>query len=221
MLADGRAIGQKIGTGPVRVVAQTSREMDQVQPGDVLVTDMTDPNWEPVMKRAARSSPTAAGAPATRRSSRASSASRRWSAAATRPTMLKDGDARHRVSCAEGDTGYIYDGLLETEVDRGAARRDADDPGQDHDERRQSAAGVRLRSSCRTHGVGLARLEFIINNNIGVHPKAILDYPNVDRRPEEGGGDRWRAAMRSRARSTSTSWPKASPRSPRRSGPSR
>ena len=114
VLAEGRAIGQKIGTGRVRVV-RSPAEMDRVQPGDVLVTDMTDPNWEPVMKRAARSSPTAVGAPATPRSSPASSAFPPWWAAATPPKSCADG-ALVTVSCAEGDTGFIYDGLLETEV---------------------------------------------------------------------------------------------------------
>ena len=92
--------------------------------------------------------------------------------------VLKEG-ALVTVACSEGDTGYVYDGLLETEVtevERGELPYCA---GQDHDERRQSAARVRLRADAEL-GVGLARLEFIINNNIGVHPKAILDYPNID-----------------------------------------
>jgi pyruvate,water dikinase len=83
-LATGRAIGQKIGTGVVRLIKSVD-EMDRVGPGDVLVADMTDPDWEPVMKRPPRSSPIAVAAPVTRRSSRASSAFRRWSAAAMPP----------------------------------------------------------------------------------------------------------------------------------------
>jgi pyruvate,water dikinase len=143
VLAEGRAIGQKVGTGPVRLV-HSINEMDKVQAGDVLVTDMTDPNWEPVMKRASAIVTNRGGAPATRPSSRASSASRRWSAAAT-PPNAEDGTLV-TVSCAEGDTGFIYDGLLETESPRCSAAR-CRDRDQDHDERRQPAAGLRLRAA--------------------------------------------------------------------------
>jgi pyruvate,water dikinase len=177
ILVEGRAIGQKIGTGPVRVCRSTA-EMDQVQPGDVLVADMTDPNWEPVMKRA--------GAIVTNRGGRTCHA-----AIIARelgiPAVVGCGDATDllhdgalvTVVCSEGDTGYVYDGLLETEVTE--VRRG---------EMPYSAIKIMMNvgnpqlafnfSQLPNSGVGLARLEFIINNNIGVHPKAILDYPNID-----------------------------------------
>ena len=177
VLAEGRAIGQKIGTGPVRLVNDIS-QMDSVQPGDVLVTDMTDPNWEPVMKRASAIVTNRGG-----RTCHAAIIARELGI----PAVVGCGDATHKlkdgtlvtVSCAEGDTGHIYDGLLETEVtevQRGA----------------MPAIGTKIMmnvgnpqlafdfAQLPNEGVGLARLEFIINNNIGVHPKAILDYPNVD-----------------------------------------
>ena len=110
----GRAIGQKIGTGPVRLVHNIA-EMDKVQPGDVLVTDMTDPNWEPVMKRASAIVTNRGG-----RTCHAAIIARELGI----PAVVGCGDATERlkdgtlvtVSCAEGDTGNIYDGLLETEV---------------------------------------------------------------------------------------------------------
>ena len=123
MLADGRAIGQKIGTGPVRVVHAIA-DMDTVQAGDVLVTDMTDPNWEPVMKRAAAIVTNRGG-----RTCHAAIIARELGIPAVvgcgdATEMLKDG-ALVTVACAEGDTGYIYDGLLETEVTDVRARRAA------------------------------------------------------------------------------------------------
>jgi pyruvate, water dikinase len=177
VLAEGRAIGQKIGTGPVRIVHNIS-EMDKVQAGDILVTDMTDPNWEPVMKRASAIVTNRGG-----RTCHAAIIARELGI----PAVVGCGDATEMlkegmlvtVSCAEGDTGFIYDGLLETEVTevvRGAMppiplkiTMNVGNPQLAFD-------------FCQlpNEGVGLARLEFIINNNIGVHPKAILDYPNVD-----------------------------------------
>jgi pyruvate,water dikinase len=177
VLAEGRAIGQKIGTGPVRLVHNSS-EMDKVQAGDVLVTDMTDPNWEPVMKRASAIVTNRGG-----RTCHAAIIARELGI----PAVVGCGNATDRlkdgtlvtVSCAEGDTGFIYDGLLETEVTE-VLRGE------------MPAIPVKITMNignpqlafdfCQlpNHGVGLARLEFIINNNIGVHPKAILDYPNVD-----------------------------------------
>ena len=177
VLVEGRAIGQKIGTGPVRIVHNIS-EMDTVQAGDILVTDMTDPNWEPVMKRASAIVTNRGG-----RTCHAAIIARELGI----PAVVGCGDATEllkegmlvTVSCAQGDTGFIYDGLLETEVtevQRGA----------------MPVSPVKIMMNvgnpqlafdfCQlpNEGVGLARLEFIINNNIGVHPKAILDYPNVD-----------------------------------------
>ncbi|WP_440108192.1 phosphoenolpyruvate synthase [Acidovorax sp. BL-A-41-H1] len=177
VLAEGRAIGQKIGTGPVRLVHNIS-EMDKVQPGDVLVTDMTDPNWEPVMKRASAIVTNRGG-----RTCHAAIIARELGIPAVvgcgdATELLKDGTLV-TVSCSEGDTGKIYDGLLETEVT---------------EVQRGEMPAIKTKimmnvgnpqlafDFCQlpNEGVGLARLEFIINNNIGVHPKAILDYPQID-----------------------------------------
>ncbi len=177
VLAHGRAIGQKIGAGPVRVI-KDPEEMERVQPGDVLVADMTDPNWEPVMKRAAAIVTNRGG-----RTCHAAIIARELGVPAVvgcgdATDVLKDGTLV-TVSCAEGDEGKIYDGLLETEiteVQRGEL----------------PAIPVKIMmnvgnpqlafdfAQLPNDGVGLARLEFIINNNIGVHPKAILEYPNID-----------------------------------------
>ncbi|MEC5212586.1 pyruvate,water dikinase [Polaromonas sp. CG_9.5] len=176
VLTAGRAIGQKIGTGPVRIVHDIS-EMDQVQPGDVLVTDMTDPNWEPVMKRASAIVTNRGG-----RTCHAAIIARELGI----PAVVGCGDATDQlkdgmlvtVSCAEGDTGNIYDGLLETEVTE-VLRGEM--PPIDIKIMMNVGNPQLAFDFCQipNQGVGLARLEFIINNNIGVHPKAILDYPNV------------------------------------------
>ena len=177
VLAEGRAIGQKIGTGPVRLVHNIS-EMDKVQPGDVLVTDMTDPNWEPVMKRASAIVTNRGG-----RTCHAAIIARELGI----PAVVGCGDATERlkdgtlvtVSCSEGDTGLIYDGLLETEV----TEVQRGEMPQIKTKIMMNVGNPQLAFDfCQlpNEGVGLARLEFIINNNIGVHPKAILDYPNVD-----------------------------------------
>lgn len=177
VLTSGRAIGQKIGAGRVRVIHDPS-EMERVQPGDVLVADMTDPNWEPVMKRAAAIVTNRGG-----RTCHAAIIARELGV----PAVVGCGDATDTlvegtlvtVSCAEGDEGKIYDGLLETEIS---------------EEIRGELPKLPLKimlnvgnpqlafdfQSVPNEGVGLARLEFIINNNIGVHPKAILEYPNID-----------------------------------------
>ena len=177
VLSHGRAIGQKIGTGPVRVVHDPS-EMDKVQPGDILVADMTDPNWEPVMKRASAIVTNRGG-----RTCHAAIIARELGVPAVvgcgdATEVLKDG-ALVTVSCAEGDEGHVYDGVLEmevTEVVRGELpvipvkiMMNVGNP--------QLAFDFR---AIPNEGVGLARLEFIINNNIGVHPKAILEYPAID-----------------------------------------
>ncbi|HQS42466.1 MULTISPECIES: phosphoenolpyruvate synthase [unclassified Polaromonas] len=177
VLAEGRAIGQKIGTGPVRIVHNIS-EMDQVQPGDVLVTDMTDPNWEPVMKRASAIVTNRGG-----RTCHAAIIARELGI----PAVVGCGDATEQlkdgmlvtVSCAEGDTGNIYDGLLETEV---TEVQRGEMPPIDIKIMMNVGNPQLAFDFCQVpnHGVGLARLEFVINNNIGVHPKAILDYPQVD-----------------------------------------
>ncbi|CAA9431044.1 MAG: Phosphoenolpyruvate synthase [uncultured Ramlibacter sp.] len=177
VLAEGRAIGQKIGTGPVRLVHSIA-EMDRVQPGDVLVTDMTDPNWEPVMKRAAAIVTNRGG-----RTCHAAIIARELGIPAVvgcgdATSLLRDGTLV-TVSCSEGDTGFIYDGLLETEVSevqRGEMPEIAVKMTMNVGNPQLAFDFAQLPND----GVGLARLEFIINNNIGVHPKAILDYPNVD-----------------------------------------
>jgi pyruvate,water dikinase len=177
VLAEGRAIGQKIGTGPVRIVHSLA-EMDSVQPGDVLVTDMTDPNWEPVMKRASAIVTNRGG-----RTCHAAIIARELGIPAVvgcgdATDTLKDG-ALVTVACSEGDTGYIYDGLLETEiteVDRGELPYCPIKIMMNVGNPQLAFDFAQMPNS----GVGLARLEFIINNNIGIHPKAILDYPNVD-----------------------------------------
>ena len=177
VLAEGRAIGQKIGTGPVRLVNSLA-EMDLVQAGDVLVTDMTDPNWEPVMKKASAIVTNRGG-----RTCHAAIIARELGI----PAVVGCGDATSRlanntlvtVSCAEGDTGHIYDGLLETEVSemqRGDMPSIATKIMMNIGNPSLAFDFAQLPNS----GVGLARLEFIINNNIGVHPKAILDYPHID-----------------------------------------
>jgi pyruvate,water dikinase len=177
VLAEGRAIGQKIGTGPVRIVHNIS-EMDTVQPGDVLVTDMTDPNWEPVMKRASAIVTNRGG-----RTCHAAIIARELGI----PAVVGCGNATERladgtlvtVACSEGDTGYIYEGLLETEVTE-VTRGEMPQIGL---KIMMNVGNPQLAFDfCQmpNSGVGLARLEFIINNNIGVHPKAILDYPNID-----------------------------------------
>ena len=177
VLAEGRAIGQKIGTGPVRLVHNIS-EMDKVQPGDVLVTDMTDPNWEPVMKRASAIVTNRGG-----RTCHAAIIARELGIPAVvgcghATEQLKEGTLV-TVSCAEGDTGHIYDGLLETEiseVQRGVLPEIKTKIMMNVGNPQLAFDFAQLPNA----GVGLARLEFIINNNIGVHPKAILDYPAID-----------------------------------------
>jgi len=177
VLTHGRAIGQKIGAGPVRIIHDPS-EMDRVQPGDVLVADMTDPNWEPVMKRASAIVTNRGG-----RTCHAAIIARELGVPAVvgcgdATEVLKEG-AMVTVSCAEGDEGKIYDGLIDTEVSevhRGVLP-------QIPVKIMMNVGNPQLAFNfCQipNQGVGLARLEFIINNNIGVHPSAILQYPNVD-----------------------------------------
>ncbi|MGZ9709594.1 phosphoenolpyruvate synthase [Glaciimonas sp. GNP009] len=177
VLATGRAIGQKIGAGPVRVIHDAA-DMERVQPGDVLVADMTDPNWEPVMKRAAAIVTNRGG-----RTCHAAIIARELGV----PAVVGCGDATDvlvdgtfvTVSCAEGDEGKIYDGLLETEVTEVARGELPKLPLKIM----MNVGNPQLAfdfQSIPNSGVGLARLEFIINNNIGVHPRAILEYPNID-----------------------------------------
>jgi pyruvate,water dikinase len=173
VLATGRSIGQKIGQGKVRVIASAS-QMERVGEGDILVTDMTDPDWEPVMKRAAAIVTNRGG-----RTCHAAIIARELGI----PAVVGCGDATHvlkdgqgvTVSCAEGDTGHIYEGLLEIEID---------DVALDHMPKAPTKIMMNVGnpelafgfSKLPNEGVGLARLEFIINRNVGVHPKALLDF---------------------------------------------
>jgi pyruvate,water dikinase len=177
VLTSGRAIGQKIGVGPVRVV-HDPREMDKVQPGDVLVADMTDPNWEPVMKRASAIVTNRGG-----RTCHAAIIARELGI----PAIVGCGDATEMLtegeivtaSCAEGDTGHVYRGKLDYEVTSREITTMPDIPVKIM----MNVGNPELAfefSQLPNAGVGLARVEFIINNVIGVHPKAILD---IDRQP--------------------------------------
>ncbi|MEO8847408.1 MAG: phosphoenolpyruvate synthase [Casimicrobiaceae bacterium] len=183
ILATGRAIGQKIGQGTVRLVASAS-EMERVKAGDVLVTDMTDPDWEPVMKRA--------GAIVTNRGGRTCHAAiiaRELGIPAVvgcgdATEVLKEGD-EVTVSCADGDTGNVYAGLLTIDIDDVALDRMPKAPTKimmNVGNPELAFAFQRLPND----GVGLARLEFIINKNVGVHPKALieLDRQGADLRRE-------------------------------------
>ncbi|WP_410498485.1 phosphoenolpyruvate synthase [Chitinibacter sp. S2-10] len=176
VLTEGRAIGQKIGQGRVRIIRDVS-EMDRVQPGDVLVSDMTDPDWEPVMKRASAIVTNRGG-----RTCHAAIIARELGVPAVvgcgdATRALRDGD-EVTVSCAEGDTGNVYAGLLKFEK-------------MDVSLTTLPKAPVKLMmnvgnpelafefAQLPNEGVGLARLEFIINRMIGIHPKALLAYPNL------------------------------------------
>lgn len=177
VLSTGRAIGQKIGVGPVRVVSDPS-EMNSVKPGDVLVADMTDPNWEPVMKRASAIVTNRGG-----RTCHAAIIARELGI----PAIVGCGDATETltegetvtVSCAEGDTGHVYRGAQEYEI----TTRDLGELPQIPVKIMMNVGNPELAfdfAQLPNEGVGLARVEFIINNIIGIHPKAILE---IDRLP--------------------------------------
>ena len=176
VLVSGRAIGHKIGAGPVRVVADASK-MSVVKKGDVLVTDMTDPNWEPVMKLAAAIVTNRGG-----RTCHAAIIARELGI----PAVVGCGDATERlkagkdvtVSCAEGDTGNVYDGSLPFEVSNAELGEMPKIPVKIA----MNVGNPQLAfdfAQLPSAGVGLARLEFVINNEIGVHPRACLDYPDL------------------------------------------
>uniref|UniRef100_UPI00356ABE3A phosphoenolpyruvate synthase n=1 Tax=Spongiibacter sp. TaxID=2024860 RepID=UPI00356ABE3A len=178
VLCEGRSIGQRIGAGPVRVIDNLA-EMDQVQQGDVLVTDMTDPDWEPVMKRASAIVTNRGG-----RTCHAAIIARELGI----PAVVGCGDATERlstgqdvtVSCAEGDTGMVYAGQLNFDISRNKLdampelpfkiMMNVGNPDRAFDFQAYPNAGV-----------GLARLEFIINRMIGVHPKALINYDTLPR----------------------------------------
>ena len=175
VLVEGRSIGQKIGSGVARVIRSVA-EMGKVQPGDVLVADMTDPDWEPVMKRAAAIVTNRGG-----RTCHAAIIARELGV----PAVVGCGDALDKikdgepvtVSCAEGDTGFIYSGLLPFEKITADLEHMPPAPlkimmNVGNPERAFDFAQLPHQ------GIGLARLEFIIARQIGVHPKALLDYAN-------------------------------------------
>lgn len=176
LLSTGRAIGQKIGSGRVRIIAQASG-MDQVQPGDVLVTDMTDPNWEPVMKRAAAIVTHRGG-----RTCHAAIIARELGIPAVvgcenATALLKDVPVV-TVSCAEGETGRIYEGNVPHETV--SLKLDTMPPLPL--KLTMNVGNPQLAFSFQrlpNEGVGLARLEFIISAMIGIHPRACLDYPDL------------------------------------------
>jgi pyruvate,water dikinase len=173
VLATGRSIGHRIGAGKARIV-ESIRDMGHVQPGDVLITDMTDPDWEPVMKRAAAIVTNRGG-----RTCHAAIIARELGVPAVvgcnnATEQVPDG-AEVTVSCAEGDTGYIYQGLLDFEHKTAELDRMPEVPVKvmmnvGNPERAFAFAAT------PNAGIGLARLEFIINNTIGIHPKALLEF---------------------------------------------
>ncbi|BAO43820.1 pyruvate, water dikinase [Thiolapillus brandeum] len=173
LLCQGRAIGQRIGQGTARVIENAS-EMQRVKPGDVLITDMTDPDWEPIMKRASAIVTNRGG-----RTCHAAIIAREMGI----PAVVGCGDATQRVaegqevtvSCAEGDDGHIYAGLLKFEITH---TNTGDMPELPTKIMMNVASPSRAFGFARipNQGVGLARLEFIINNTIGVHPKALLEF---------------------------------------------
>jgi pyruvate, water dikinase len=176
VLASGRAIGQRIGSGNVRLVKSVA-EMHRVQAGDVLVTDMTDPDWEPVMKRAAAIVTNRGG-----RTCHAAIIARELGIPAVvgcgdATQLLKDGKPV-TVSCAEGDTGFVYRGILETEVIDLSLEAMPKAPLKIT----MNVGNPELAFEFRrlpNDGIGLARLEFIIARMIGVHPRAVLAYPDL------------------------------------------
>lgn len=178
ILAEGRAIGQKVGQGVVRLIKNAS-EMERVKAGDVLVTDMTDPDWEPVMKRAAAIVTNRGG-----RTCHAAIIARELGI----PAVVGCGDATDvladgmqvTVSCSEGDTGNIYDGLLDVEIIDLALDKMPKSPVKIM----MNVGNPELAfdfAQLPNEGVGLARLEFVINRQIGIHPKALLEF---DKQPE-------------------------------------
>lgn len=173
VVVEGRAIGQRIGAGTAKVL-KGIEQMDQIQPGDVLVTDMTDPDWEPIMKRASAIVTNRGG-----RTCHAAIIARELGI----PAVVGCGDATAQiktgqqvtVSCAEGDTGFIYDGKLDYKV---VSSRVDQMPKLDLKIMMNVGNPERAFSFAKLPhaGIGLARLEFIINRMIGVHPKALLNF---------------------------------------------
>jgi pyruvate,water dikinase len=178
VLSEGRSIGQRIGAGPVRVIDSIA-DMDQVQKGDVLVTDMTDPDWEPVMKRASAIVTNRGG-----RTCHAAIIARELGI----PAVVGCGDATETlktgqevtVSCAEGDTGMVYEGILDFDISRNKLETMPELPFKVMMNVGNPDRAFDFQSYPNA-GVGLARLEFIINRMIGVHPKALMEYNDLPR----------------------------------------
>ncbi|WP_454781221.1 phosphoenolpyruvate synthase [Legionella sp. WA2022007384] len=176
VLTEGRSIGQRIGQGKARIIKDVS-EMDRVQPGDVLISDMTDPDWEPVMKRAAAIVTNRGG-----RTCHAAIIARELGIPAVvgcgdATKTIRDGD-EVTVSCAEGDNGYVYEGLLPYEQ----ARLDVDTMPELPMKVMLNVGNPERAftfQSIPNSGVGLARLEFLISNTIGIHPRALLDFDQL------------------------------------------
>ena len=176
VLAEGRAIGSKIGQGTARLITKID-QMHQIQPGDVLVTDMTDPDWEPIMKRASAIVTNRGG-----RTCHAAIIAREMGIPAVvgcgdATVQIKEG-AAVTVSCAEGDSGYVYDGLLTFEHTTADAGKLPDLPLKIMMNVGNPSHAFSF-SRMPNQGVGLARLEFIINNMIGIHPKALLEFEQL------------------------------------------
>jgi pyruvate,water dikinase len=178
VLIEGRSIGHRIGNGPVNIINDIS-QMDQVKDGDILVTDMTDPDWEPVMKRASAIVTNRGG-----RTCHAAIIARELGIPAvvgcSDATKVLQQDSTVTVSCAEGDTGFVYDGLLDFDINTSNVEKMPDLPFKI-----MMNVGNPDRAfdfqSYPNEGIGLARLEFIINRMIGVHPKALLDLDTIPR----------------------------------------
>jgi pyruvate,water dikinase len=178
VLIEGRSIGHRIGNGPVNIINDIS-QMDQVKDGDILVTDMTDPDWEPVMKRASAIITNRGG-----RTCHAAIIARELGIPAvvgcSDATKVLQQDSTVTVSCAEGDTGFVYDGLLDFDINTSNVEKMPDLPFKI-----MMNVGNPDRAfdfqSYPNEGIGLARLEFIINRMIGVHPKALLDLDTIPR----------------------------------------
>jgi pyruvate,water dikinase len=175
VLAEGRSIGHRIGSGPARIIRNV-QEMSRVETGDVLVAEMTDPDWEPVMKRAAAIVTNRGG-----RTCHAAIIARELGIPAVvgcgdATEVLADG-AKVTVSCAEGDTGNVYTGILDVEIADVAYDRMPPIPTKIMLNVGNPELAFEFRE-LPNDGVGLARLEFIINKNVGIHPKALLDLEN-------------------------------------------
>ncbi|MDE0370667.1 MAG: phosphoenolpyruvate synthase [bacterium] len=183
VLVTGRSVGQRIGTGAVRVV-HSPRDMNRVEEGDVLVADMTDPDWEPVMQRAAAIVTNRGG-----RTCHAAIIARELGV----PAVVGSGNATRRledgadvtVSCAQGEIGRVYEGAVPFRTEVIQLDRMPEPPTKVMMNVGNPSRAFGF-SRIPNHGVGLARMEFIINNAIGVHPKALLDYPDVPADVREG-----------------------------------